>query len=552
MNPKQLPEDKNVITKVVNKKMIRHDSLAWDAPKAGPSHDDSVQLVDAPYNCCESCDFTDNQESRFGHSQSLPVPESEELDSSLKDLLFPIDSKEDLKPSSRKHGSIKRCIRAALTRKIETPSLPLPKDGSAHPSPTNHSKYYHTFTAASTSLRQGTVRVMDIFRPKQKVANETIQESSGKNAGLGVRTKIKRAADIFHPGRSIITNRNPVTKNEMVCSNTLFRKARGLSINDPFLKQIKLSTGKGSENSILIDFFKYHKCVEMMPTSAKVVIFDSKLLVRKALFALVSNGMHAAPIWDSSCQQYMGVLTVTDLIKVLQKHHVAQNILTDIEDHTLQNWKDLLEGSSMPLISIKPDMSLYDAIVTLTEKRIHRLPIIDPNTGELLYILTLKCILHFLFIYIGKLPQPSYMNKKLSELKIGTMGNIQMATEATSVIKALEMFITHRISAVPIVDSSDKLKGIYSKCDVINLAIDNTYDNLDAPLKEVIAHRDIWYEGIQRCTLDDTFYDLLEKIVLSQVHRLVIVDRQDKVIGMISLSDLMKHILQQPVKHMVH
>lgn len=551
MNPKQLSEDKNVITKVVNKKMIRHGSLAWDAPKAGPSHNDSSQLMDAPYNCCESCDFTDNRDSCYDHSQSLPVPESELLDSSLQDLLFPIDSKEDLKPSSRKPSSIKRCIRAALTRKIENPTLPLPKDGSAHPSPTNHSKYYHTFTAASTSLRQSTVRVMDIFRPKRNVPTEIIQDSGGKNAGVGVRTRIRRAADMFHAGSSN-SARSPVTNNVMVCSNTLFQRARGLSINDPFLELVKLSTGKECENSILIDFFKYHKCVEMMPTSSKVVIFDSQLLVRKAFFALVSNGMHAAPIWDSSHQQYVGVLTITDLIKVLQKHHLAQNILTDFEDHTLQNWKDLLEGSSMPLISIKPDMSLYDAIVTLTEKHIHRLPIIDPNTGELLYILTLKCILRFLFIYIGKLPQPSYMDKKLSELKIGTVENIQMATEATSVIEALEMFITHRISAVPIVDSSHKLKGIYSKCDVINLAIDKTYDNLDAPLKQVIAHREIWYEGMQKCTLDDTFYDLLEKIVLSQVHRLVIVDKQDKVIGIISLSDLMKHILQQPVEPILH
>lgn len=552
MNPNEFLEVKNVTAKVVNKKMVKHDSLAWDAPKAGPSHDDAVQLTDAPFNCCESCDFTDSQDSCYNHSQSLPVPESEVLDSSLQDLLFPIDSKEDLKPSTRKHGSIKRCIRAALTRKIDNPNLPLPKDGSAHPSPTNHSKYYHTFTAASTTLRQSTVRVMDIFRPKRNVSNEPIQDSGGRNTGVGVRTRIKRATDIFHAGSSSSTSRNPVTKNEMVCSNTLFQIARGLSINDPFLNHIKLSTGKESDNSILIDFFKYHKCVELMPTSAKVVIFDSQLLVRKAFFALVSNGMHAAPIWDSSRQQYMGVLTITDLIKVLQKHHLAQNILTDIEDHTLQNWKDLLEGSSMPIISIKPDMSLYDAIVTLTEKHIHRLPIIDPNTGELLYILTLKCILRFLFIYIGKLPQPSYMNKKLSELKIGTVENIQMATEATSVIEALGMFITHRISAVPIVDSFAKLKGMYSKCDVINLAIDKTYDNLDAPLKQVIAQRDIWYEGIQKCTLDDTFYDLLEKIVLSSAHRLVIVDKQDKVIGMISLSDLMKHILQQPVETIVH
>ena len=41
--------------------------------------------------------------------------------------------------------------------------------------------------------------------------------------------------------------------------------------------------------------------------------------------------------------------------------------------------------------------SLFDAVKTLVEFKIHRLPVVDPNTGNALYILTHKRILRFMF-----------------------------------------------------------------------------------------------------------------------------------------------------------
>ena len=44
------------------------------------------------------------------------------------------------------------------------------------------------------------------------------------------------------------------------------------------------------ESQIYIKFFKFHKCYDLIPTSAKLVVFDTQLLVKKAFFALVYNG----------------------------------------------------------------------------------------------------------------------------------------------------------------------------------------------------------------------------------------------------------------------
>lgn len=61
---------------------------------------------------------------------------------------------------------------------------------------------------------------------------------------------------------------------------------------------------------------------------------------------------------------------------------------------------ELHEERPQELISIGPDMSLYFAIETLVNNRIHRLPVIDPATGDVLYIVTHKRILRFLLLYV--------------------------------------------------------------------------------------------------------------------------------------------------------
>lgn len=76
--------------------------------------------------------------------------------------------------------------------------------------------------------------------------------------------------------------------------------------------------------------------------------------------------------------------------------------MDELEEHELDTWRKVLKDQVHPLVSIGPDASLYEAIRTLIQNRIHRLPVIDPDTGNVLYILTHKRILRFLFLYVSK------------------------------------------------------------------------------------------------------------------------------------------------------
>ncbi|OXU31726.1 hypothetical protein TSAR_007903 [Trichomalopsis sarcophagae] len=78
-----------------------------------------------------------------------------------------------------------------------------------------------------------------------------------------------------------------------------------------------------------------------------------------------------------------------------------------------------------------------------------------------------NCVPEGNYLLIHELPTPTFSNKTLEELRIGTFENIETATEDTSIILALKKFVERRVSALPIVDNDGKLVNIYSKFDVI-------------------------------------------------------------------------------------
>jgi 5'-AMP-activated protein kinase, regulatory gamma subunit len=79
-----------------------------------------------------------------------------------------------------------------------------------------------------------------------------------------------------------------------------------------------------------------------------------------------------------------------------------------------------------------------------------------------------------------------------------------------------------------------------------NLAAEKTYNDLDVSLKKANEHRNAWFEGVQKCNLDDSLFTVMEKIVRAEVHRLVVVDENEKVIGIISLSDILLYLVLRP------
>ncbi|XP_016019404.2 5'-AMP-activated protein kinase subunit gamma-2 isoform X1 [Rousettus aegyptiacus] len=303
-----------------------------------------------------------------------------------------------------------------------------------------------------------------------------------------------------------------------------------------------------SESGVYMRFMRSHKCYDIVPTSSKLVVFDTTLQVKKAFFALVANGVRAAPLWESKKQSFVGMLTITDFINILHRYYKSPMVqIYELEEHKIETWRELyLQETFKPLVNISPDASLFDAVYSLIKNKIHRLPVIDPVSGNALYILTHKRILKFLQLFMSDMPKPAFMKQNLGALGIGTYHDIAFIHPDTPIIKALSVFVERRVSALPVVDESGKVVDIYSKFDVINLAAEKTYNNLDITVTQALRHRSQYFEGVVKCSRLELLETIVDRIVRAEVHRLVVVNDADSIVGIISLSDILQALILTP------
>ncbi|XP_043931162.1 5'-AMP-activated protein kinase subunit gamma-3 isoform X2 [Protopterus annectens] len=303
-----------------------------------------------------------------------------------------------------------------------------------------------------------------------------------------------------------------------------------------------------NDPEVYMNFMKQHHCYDAIPTSCKLVIFDTTLQIKKAFFALVANGLRAATLWDSKKQRYVGMLTITDFINFLYQYYKSPMVqIYELEEHKIETWREIyLQSSFKHLISIPPTASLFDAVYSLIKYKIHRLPVIDPISGNVLHVLTHKRILKFLHIFGSAIPKPRFLQKNVEELGIGTFEDIAMVNENASVHTALTIFVKRRVSALPVVDGSGKVVGLYSRFDVINLAAQKSYNNLDISVKEALQRRIYCVEGIISCYSHESLETIIDRAVKEQVHRLVLVDEDNHVKGIVSLSDILQALVLTP------
>ncbi|KAM7369528.1 hypothetical protein PAMP_010846 [Pampus punctatissimus] len=303
-----------------------------------------------------------------------------------------------------------------------------------------------------------------------------------------------------------------------------------------------------SERDIYMRFMKCHKCYDIIPTSSKLVVFDTTLQVKKAFFALVANGVRAAPLWESKKQSFVGMLTITDFINILTRYYKSPMVqIYELEEHKIETWRELyLQETFKPLVHISPDASIFEAVYSLIKNKIHRLPVIDPVSGNALYILTHKRILKFLQLFVCEMPMPAFMKQTLEELCVGTYANIAYIHPDTPLITALTVFTHRRVSALPVVDHNGRVVDIYSKFDVINLAAEKTYNNLDLTVTQALRHRSQYFEGVMKCNKLETLETIVDRIVKAEVHRLVVVDEESRIVGIVSLSDILQALVLTP------
>ncbi|EFO89850.1 hypothetical protein CRE_07527 [Caenorhabditis remanei] len=331
----------------------------------------------------------------------------------------------------------------------------------------------------------------------------------------------------------------------------------------------------GVQNSDIVytHLLQLSQCYEAMARNNKLIVFTNDISVRKAFNGLIYNCMRTGLVADSKTLEITGVLSVTDFIMVLMMLWKYRENLDELKGTPLSHedfrqmdiaympisrWKGCLEmkGQLKPFIHIGLKESIFRAVELLTKYRIHRLPVMDENTGDCAYILTHRRILHYLWKHCALLPRPECLSSRVVDLEIGTWQNLLYANEQTPLIDCLDMLIDNHISGIPVVEKTTlKVVEVYTRFDAASAAFS---DNIDLSVTVTRAIQDRDYQcGIRRDAVvtahyTTTLWSLIEIFIDKNVHRIFMVDDKTILKGIISLSDVIEYLVLRPTRKTVN
>ena len=89
----------------------------------------------------------------------------------------------------------------------------------------------------------------------------------------------------------------------------------------------------------------------------QVVVFDVKIPVNLAFFALVEHGtrshdvgsnetvsydhvdIKSAPLWDADKAAFVGMLTATDFVNILRHYYLRGSPMSELSEHSIATWR---------------------------------------------------------------------------------------------------------------------------------------------------------------------------------------------------------------------
>ena len=196
-------------------------------------------------------------------------------------------------------------------------------------------------------------------------------------------------------------------------------------------------------------------------------------------------------------------------------------------------------------VSVHPMRPLYEACRRMLKTRARRIPLVDVDdeTGREMVVSVITQYRILKFIAVNNEKHTILLKKSVRELGLGTYSNLATADMNSSVLDVIHLMVKHNISAVPIIDKGNKVLNVFEAVDVIPCIKGGAYDELASSVGEALSKRADDFPGIYTCNEDDRLDAIFETIRKSRVHRLIVVDDNNQLKGIISLSDILKHVL---------
>jgi CBS domain-containing protein len=139
---------------------------------------------------------------------------------------------------------------------------------------------------------------------------------------------------------------------------------------------------------------------------------------------------------------------------------------------------------------------------------------------------------------------------------MSTVGEVMMrdvifVRPDTSLLTVAELLLDHHISGVPVVDSKGRLQGVISQTDLVRRQIDEEGEagpSLDAGLHMVDSSvaADVMTKKVLTVDPGASLVEAAKVMVEASVHRVPVVTKDGKLVGIVSTSDIVRWVAGFP------
>ena len=376
------------------------------------------------------------------------------------------------------------------------------------------------------------------------------------------------------------------------------------------MKSTEESTNKTNSNSKINDlkkkFTEYlcdHTIYETIPENMKILVFNSDLMIKDSIEAMIKEDIYCGLLWDTKLSKYVGLFTIRDVLSLLLLSYKQisnylnnnQNInnletLTNSINEIFDNWKIKDENNKMdiemeennkkidsiitnfndffklfdntsindyvlrfkdkekdhPLISLYLDKNLQDVLSLIKTNKIHRIVVEEQKSNSVTGFITYEAIFEF-FIenYFSEMTE---FEIKLKEIDGIITKNIITLNKTDSIFKALDLFYSKKISILPILDGNEIFGYFYLK-DIIYFFSNgekfNFSDNIEKFLNDLYENVDdekpLGNKRIIEVNDEMNLKNIFENMSICPERKLIIKDGNK--IGLITLSNCFNQLL---------
>jgi len=285
--------------------------------------------------------------------------------------------------------------------------------------------------------------------------------------------------------------------------------------------------------------------------------------VSQAFQVLIKNNILAAPVFDYAKNKYCYMFSIRDVVfhalRVLDETKFesepmpAITFLTE-KDH-FRNYKvqDIV-GRKEKLVEIGTDMTVDKVVELMVRTNAHR--IVSLNSDHSLNnLITQSRVVECLVQLFEVSPSLKALGKQtVQDLGLAKKENMLSISSDKKAVDAFRAMCDDNISALPVLRADGTLVGNISERDLQAIQSNAQYlKMLYLPIHEYLdlmhkhqsaSPRAYHVRPVVRCEAVDSFRTVVERVVEHKVHRCYVVDASDKLVGVISLHDILSALVK--------